>query len=146
MKQFLSFRKLAVPAVALALLLSGGAATPLRADGCDDIGSLGDRWRRLSDYIGTHSDDGKLRKAEAAKVQQTAHELLPPTKAFADVLVKDFSSKKADEARPKSLGKQLQASIEELAALKDDDDWDDVAAIVGHIGETLDKVADICSK
>jgi hypothetical protein len=144
MKQTYSFFKQALPVLGIAVLL--GASVPAHADTCDNIGTLGDRWHRLSDYVDKHSDDGKLRKTEAVKVRDTAHELIAPTKALANVLVTEFSSKKADEARPKSLGKQLQANLEELSALGPDDDWDDVSAIVDKIGDILNKIADLCSE
>ena len=143
MTQAFSFLKRAVPALGIAILL--GAAVPVHADTCDDIGTLGDRWHRLSDYVDKHSDDGKLRKSEAAKVKDTVHELLPPTRALAKVLITEFSSKKAEEARVKSLGKQLDATVEELGALGDGDDWDDVSTIVDKIGDILNKIADLCS-
>lgn len=145
MSNFLSLFKRAVPVVGVAILLAAGASQTLRADTCDDIGGLGDRWHRVADYIDKHSDDGKLRKSEVAKVQSTARELFPSTKALAKILSEEFSSKNKDEARAKSLGKQLQANIDELAALGDGDDWDDVGEIVTKIGDVLNKVADLCA-
>jgi len=133
------------PILGAAILVAGIASTPLRADTCEEIGKLGDKWHSVAEYIEKHSDNGKLRKAEVAKIQSTAHELMPSTKAMAKVLVEDFSSKNKDEARAKSLGKQLQANLEELSALGDGDDWDDVGAIVDKIGDILNKVADLCS-
>jgi hypothetical protein len=145
MNRFLMVLRRAIPVLGLAIVLAGTASKTLLADNCEDIGSLGDRWHRIAEYIDKHSDDGKLRKAEVAKVQSTAHELFPSTKALAKVLVENFSSKNKDEARAKSLGKQLQANIDELSALGDGDDWDDVGEIVGKIGDVLNKVSDLCS-
>ena len=142
MNHFCSFLKRAWLALGIAALI---ASTPLLADGCDDIGKMGDNWHNVATYIEKHSDDGKLRKSEVAKVRSTAQELMPGTIALAKVLVEEFSSKNKDEARAKSLGKQLKANIEELSALGDGDDWDDVGAIVDKIGDVLAKVADICS-
>jgi hypothetical protein len=145
MNSLVSFLRRAVPVLGVAVLLTGGSAKVLRADTCDDIGGLGDRWHRVADFIDKHSDDGKLRKADIAKVQSTARELFPPTKGLAKVLVTEFSSKNKDEARAKSLGKQLQANIDELSALGDGDDWDDVGEIITKIGDVLNKVSDLCS-
>src|SRR5882724_11415722 len=145
MNSFLSFWKHSMPLLGLSLLLATGASTPLRADNCDGIDKLGDSWHGVADFIEKHSDNGKLRKADVAKVQATARQLFPATKGVAKVLVEEFSSKKKDEARFKSLGKQLQANIDELSALGDDDDWDDVGQIVDKIGDVLNKVAELCS-
>ena len=126
-------------------VLAVASSMPLQADPCDDIGKMGDGWHGIADYIDKHSDNGKLRKSEVAKVQTTAHQLMAETVALAKVLVEDFSAKKKEEARIKSLGKQLQANLDELKALDDDADWDDVGEIVGKIGDILTKLADICS-
>ncbi len=137
MKQSLLILRLIVPLLAFSVLL--------RADGCNDISKLGEKWHGLADYIDKRTDNGKLRKSEAAQVRAKAGELLPGTRAFAKVLIEDFSSKNKDEARAKSLGKQLQANLEELSALGPEDDWDDVGTIIDKIGDVLDKLADICS-
>ena len=50
-----------------------------------------------------------------------------------------------DVPRAKSLGTQLKGSLEELGALGENDDWDDVGEIVDKIGDALNKVAEICS-
>ena len=126
-------------------MLALASSTALRADPCDDIGKMGDGWHGIADYIDKHSDNGKLRKSEVAKVRTTAHQLMPETVALAKVLVEDFSAKKKEKARIKSLGKQLQANLDELKALNDDADWDDVGEIVGKIGDILTKLAEICS-
>jgi hypothetical protein len=138
MKHFLSL-------LATAVLTCTLGSVPLRADTCDGINKLGDNWHGVAEYIEKHSDDGKLRKTEAAKVRENVHQLMPSTKAMAKVLMEEFSSKNKDEARAKSLGKQLQANIEELSALGEGDDWDDVGAIVDKIGDILNKVGDLCS-
>ena len=141
----LSFLKSTLPLLGIAILLAAGLPTPLRADGCEDISKMGESWHGVADYIEKHSDNGKLRMADVAKVQVTSRKLMPSTVALAKVLVEDFSSKKKDEARVKSLGKQLQANLEELEALGDDSDWDDVGEIVDKIGDVLTKLADICT-
>ena len=116
-----------------------------RADTCDDIHNLADRWDKLATYISDHSDDGKLRKSEVKKVIADLKVLYPPTKALGDILVSEFKGK--DEARVRSLGKQMVASLEEFAALKDDDDdWDDVTAIFSRLVDVIDKVGDQCDK
>jgi hypothetical protein len=120
-------------------------AQGLRADTCEDIHSLADRWDKLATYIDNHSDDGKLRKTEVKKVIADLKVLYPPTKALGDVLVSEFKGK--DEARVQALGKQMLASLQEFAGLKDDDDdWDDVVSIFSHLVETIDKVGDQCDK
>src|SRR5579863_6794653 len=91
------------------LLLS---AAPARADVCDDIRHLGDRWHNLSNYIDSHSDDGKLRKSEIKKVAQDARPLVEPTKNLGSVLISEFKGK--DEQRIRALGKQILAAMEEL--------------------------------
>jgi hypothetical protein len=139
-----SFLKKTIPMLGI-ILLATGLAAPLRADPCGDIGKMGDGWHNVADFIDKHSDNGKLRKADVAKVQASAHKLMPETVALAKVLVEDFSSKNKDEARIKSLGKQLQANLDELKALGDEADWDDVGEIVSKIGDILSKLADICS-
>jgi len=145
MKNVLSLLKRGVPMLGVAMLLMGGASK-LRADGCDDIGALGDRWHHVADFIDKHSDDGKLRKSEIAKVQASAHELFPVTKEFAKALVGELhGGKSRDEVRMKSLGKQLQANLDELGALGDGDDWDDVGEIVTKVGDVLNKISDLCS-
>ncbi len=145
MNHYFSFLKNTLPLLGTAILLAAGLPTPLRADGCEDISKMGESWHGVVDYIENHSDNGKLRKADVAKVQVTSRKLMPSTVALAKVLVEDFSSKKKDEARVKSLGKQLQANLEELKALGDDSDWDDVGEIVDKIGDVLTKLADICT-
>ena len=140
-----SFLKSTLPLLGIAILLAAGLPAPLRADGCEDISKMGESWHGVADFIENHSDNGKLRKADVAKVQVTSRKLMPSTVALAKVLVEDFSSKKKDEARVKSLGKQLQANLEELKALGDDSDWDDVGEIVDKIGDVLTKLADICT-
>lgn len=144
MMRVLPYIKKLVPVAACVLMMSA-AAPRLRADVCDDIGTLGERWHKVGDYIEKHSDNGKLRKSEAANVRKAAQEIYPATKELADILVQNFNSKKADEARAKSLGKQLQASLEELHALGDGDDWDDVMEIVDKIGAGLTKISDMCA-
>ncbi len=121
------------------------AAPGLRADTCEDIHSLAERWDKLATYIDNHSDDGKLRKAEVNNVIKELRVLVPPTRKLGDVLVSEFKGK--DEQRVQALGKQMIAALEEFAALKDDDDdWDDVTSIFGRLVATIDKVGDQCDK
>jgi hypothetical protein len=130
--------------VMIAAILSF-VAPALRADTCEDIHGLADRWDKLSSYIDEHSDDGKLRKAEVNKIIKELRVLVPPTRKLGDVLVSDFKGK--DEQRVQALGKQMIAALEEFAALKDDDDdWDDVTSIFSRLVATIDKVGDQCDK
>jgi hypothetical protein len=121
------------------------AVPGLRADTCEDIHNLSDRWDKLKTYIDDHSDDGKLRKAEVKKIISELRILVPPTRRLGDVLVSDFKGK--DEQRVQALGKQMVAALEEFAGLKDDDDdWDDVVEIFGRLVTVIDKVGDQCDK
>jgi hypothetical protein len=130
------------------LLLTGlltFAAQGLRADTCEDIHNLSARWDKLATYIDGHSDDGKLRKSEVNKVISELKILVPPTRELGNVLVSEFKGK--DEQRVQALGKQMMASLQEFAGLKDhDDDWDDVTSIFSHLVEVIDKVGDQCDK
>jgi hypothetical protein len=125
--------------VGTVLLLS---ATPAKADGCDDIRHLADRWHSLSNYIDAHSDEGKLRKSEIKKVGQDATPLLEPTKNLGNLLVGEFKGK--DEQRIRALGKQILGAIEELGGLKDDDDWDEISTVLDRMADVIDKVVDQC--
>ena len=145
MKTFLFLLKNSLPLLALAGLLLVGTPAPLRADTCDDIGQLGDNWHAVADYIDKHSDDGKLRKAEAARVRADVHKYSPGTAAMAKVLIENFNAKNKDEARAKSLGKQLKANLDELAALGEGDTWDDVGDIVTKLGDILNKISEMCA-
>jgi hypothetical protein len=121
------------------------AAQGLRADTCEDIHNLSARWDKLASYIDSHSDDGKLRKSEVNRVISELKILVPPTRELGNVLVSEFKGK--DEQRVQALGKQMMASLQEFAGLKDDDDdWDDVISIFTHLVEVIDKVGDQCDK
>ncbi|MBS1872675.1 MAG: hypothetical protein JSU00_05645 [Acidobacteria bacterium] len=132
---------LSIFAIGCLLMVS---AQRLRADVCEDIGHLGDRWHKLANYIDEHSDDGKLRKSEIRKVARDTKELMPPTKALGEVLVKEFKGK--DEQRVRAWGKQILGAIEELGGLTDDDDWDEDVKIIDRLVEVIDKVAAECDK
>ena len=119
------------------------AAPAAKADGCDDIANLADRWHKLANYIDEHSDDGKLRKREIAKVSKDTKALTPFTKAFGDALAKEGKGK--DTARLRALGKQISAAVEELIGLGEDDDWDEDVKIIDRLVEVLDKVVDGCA-
>lgn len=120
------------------LLLSCPAR--LRAAGeCEAIDGIGDRWHKVAEYIEKHSDNGKLFKSEAAKVRTTVHEISPVSSELAKTLIG-----LKDEPRAKSLGTQLKGSLDELAALGENDDWDDVGEIVDKVGDVLNKVAELC--
>ena len=118
-------------------------APRMKADVCEDISKLGDRWHKLSTYIDEHSDDGKLRKSEIRKVAQETRTLVPPTKALGEVLVKEFKGK--EDQRVRAWGKQILAALEELGALGDDDDWDEDVKIIDRLVDVVDKVAEACS-
>jgi len=121
------------------------AAPGLRADTCENIHNLSERWDKLATYIDNHSDDGKLRKSEVNKVIAELKVLVPPTRELGNVLVSEFKGK--DEQRVQALGKQMVAALQEFAGLKDDDDdWDDVVSIFGRLVEVIDKVGDQCDK
>ena len=112
------------------------AAPAAKADGCDDIAKLADRWHKLANYIDEHSDNGKLRKKEVAKVSKDTKELAPFTKAFGDALAKE--GKGEDTQRLRALGKQIAAAIEELGGLGEEDDWDEDVKIIDRLVEVLD--------
>jgi hypothetical protein len=119
------------------------AAVPARAaDVCDDIRHLADRWHSLSNYIDSHSDDGKLRKSEIKRVGQDARPLIEPTKQLGTILVGEFKGK--DEQRIRALGKQILAAMEELGGLNDDDDWDEISTVLDRMADVIDKVVDQC--
>ena len=80
-------------------------------------------------------------KAEAAKVRSTVRDISPLSSELARELIA-----LKDEPRAKSLGTQLKGGLDELAALGENDDWDDVGEIVDRIGDILGKVADVCRK
>jgi hypothetical protein len=120
------------------------AAEPSRADVCDDINKLADRWQKLANYIDDHSDNGKLRKTEIAKVAQDTRQLAPGTKELGNGLVREFKGK--DDQRVRALGKQILAALEELGGLKDDDDWDEDVKIIDRLVDILDKVVEQCDK
>ncbi len=125
------------------LMLLG--APGLRADTCEDIHNLSDRWDKLATYIQNHSDDGKLRKSEVAKVISELKILVPPTQKLGEILISEFKGK--DEQRVQALGKQMVAAIQEFIGLKEgDDDWDDVTEIFGRLVDVIDKVGDQCDK
>lgn len=127
-------------ALGCALLVLAPSA---KADGCDDIANLADRWHKLANYIDEHSDDGKLRKKEIARVSKETKALTPFTKEFGDALVKEAKGK--DVARLRALGKQISAAIDELGALGENDDWDEDVKIIDRLVEVLDKVVDSCN-
>jgi hypothetical protein len=84
-------------------------------------------------------------QSEVNKVISELRILVPPTRELGNVLVSDFKGK--DEQRVQALGKQMMASLQEFAGLKDDDDdWDDVISIFSHLVEVIDKVGDQCDK
>jgi hypothetical protein len=136
MKNILSILK---SAVGIAVLLAMVTPARLRAGECDVIDQIGDKWHAVADYIEKHSDDGKLRKSEAAKVRTTVHEISPGTSELSTTLIA-----LKDEPRAKSLGTQLKGNLEELAALGENDNWDDVGEIVDKIGDIMNKVAEVC--
>lgn len=120
------------------------ATTPMvKADGCDDISNLAERWHKLANYIDQHSDDGKLQKKEVAKVSKDTKALTPFTKAFGDALANEAKGK--DEKRLRALGKQISAAIDELGALGEDDDWAEDVKIIDRLVEVLDKVIESCA-
>ena len=124
------------------LLLAGSAPIgAAAADGCEAIEDVGEKWHKVADYIEKHSDNGKLFKAEAAKVRSTVRDISP----LSSELAKELMALK-DEPRAKSLGTQLKGGLDELSALGENDDWDDVGEIVDRIGDILGKVADVCRK
>ena len=120
------------------------ASTPARANVCDDILHLADKWHALANYIDAHSDDGKLRKSEIAKVAQESRQLLPPTKVLGSFLASEFKGN--NEQRVRALGKQILAALDELGGLKDDDDWDEDVKIIDRLVEVIDKVVEQCDK
>ncbi len=124
-----------------ALLL---AALPARADLCEDIKHLADRWHQLANYIDEHSDNGKLRKNEITKVAREARTLVPPTQELGNVLAKEF--KGANEQRVRALGKQILAGLEELGGLKEEDDWDEDVKIIDRLVEVTGKIVEQCDK
>jgi hypothetical protein len=129
-------------AVGLACLMFF-SVTSAKADDCDDISKLADQWHKLANYIDNNSDDGKLRKAQIAKVSKDTKALAPGTKELGDVLAKEAKGK--DLARVRALGKQISAAIDELGALGEGDDWDEDVKIIDRLVEILDKVADWCA-
>lgn len=124
----------------LLLLVSAPAA---KADGCDHIAKLSDRWHKLANYIDEHSENEKLRKSEIAKVSKETKALTPFTQAFGNALAKEGKGK--DTARLRALGKQISAAIEELGGLGEDDDWDEDVKIIDRLVEVLDKVVESCA-
>ena len=124
-----------------ALLL---AALPARADLCDDIHKVANRWHALANYIDEHSDGGKLRAGEIKKVAAEARNLAAPSKVLGNALVNVYKGK--NEQRIRALGKQILASLEELGGLNDDDDWDEDVKIIDRLVEVLDKVTEECDK
>lgn len=117
------------------------SAPQAKADGCDDIAKLADRWHKLANYIDEHSDDGKLQKREIAKVTKDTKELAPFTKAFGEALAQE---KGKEATRLRALGKQIAAAVEELLGLGEDDDFDEDVKIIDRLVETLDKVTEAC--
>ena len=118
------------------------SAPVVKADVCDEISALGDRWHALSKYIDDHSDDGKLRKNEIRKVSAETRVLVPPTKVLGTRLVENFKGK--DETRVRAWGKQILAALEELGTLTEEDDWDEDVKIIDRLVEIIDKVSEVC--
>jgi len=132
---------LAMAALGCMLFLNNAPAA--KADGCDDIAKIADRWHKLSTYIDDRSDNGKLRKKEIAVVSKQTKELTPFTKAFGDELAK-ITGKSKEESRLRAMGKQISAAVDELGNLGEDDDWDEDVKIIDRIVEILDKVSEAC--
>src|SRR5262249_13004047 len=120
------------------------APTPARADICDDISKLADRWHKLANYIDDHSDNGRLRASEIRKVATDTRALAPPTKNLGNAIVNEFKGK--NDQRVRALGKQILAALEELGGLKDDDDWNEDVKIIDRLVEVLDKIVEECDK
>jgi hypothetical protein len=123
-------------------LLLAFLTLPSRADVCDDIHRLANRWHDLANYIHDHSDNGKLRPKEIAKVGGEARQLLGPTKTLGDFLVKEYDG--SDAQRVRAQGKQILAALEELGALKEDDDWDEDVKIIDRLVDVTDNVVNVC--
>ena len=113
-----------------------------RADVCDDIHGLANRWHNLANYIHDHSDNGRLRPNEIAKVGEDARQLLGPTKTLGNFLVSEYDG--SDAQRVRAQGKQILAAIEELGALKEDDDWDEDVKIIDRLVNVTDNVVNVC--
>ena len=70
------------------LLLAGSAPIgAAAADGCETIEDVGEKWHKVADYIEKHSDNGKLLKAEAAKVRSTVRDISPLSSELARELI-----------------------------------------------------------
>jgi hypothetical protein len=115
---------------------------PARADVCEDVGVLADKWHDLGDYIEEHSDDGGLLKTEIKKVSTDMRALVRPTLEAANTLVKGIKGK--NDQRMRALGKQMLGALEELGGLKEDDDWDEDLEIIDRLVLELDKVVELC--
>ncbi len=126
------------------LLLAALLAIPSRADVCDDIHALANKWHGLANYIDGHSDNGHLRKNEVAKVARDARALAGPTRTLGVFLANEY--KGANQQRVRALGKQILAALEELGGLKEEDDWDEDVKIIDRLVDVTDKVVEVCDK
>ncbi len=112
------------------------------ADACEDIEMLADKWHNLADYIDEHSDDDGLQKSAIKKASADLRTLVRPTLDVGNSLVKGFKGK--TDLRVRALGKQILAALEEIAVLKEDDDWDEDLEIIDRLVGELDKVVELC--
>ena len=115
---------------------------PSRADVCDDIHGIANRWHNLANYIHEHSDNGTLRKNEIAKVAGETRQLVNPTRTLGTFLANEYQG--ADAQRVRAQGKQILAALEELGGLKEDDDWNEDVKIIDRLVSVTDHVVEIC--